>query len=103
MPDKKFVCNVDEVKEEDVHRFDDGEKTYAIIRCPEGNYYATDGYCTHEKAHLADGLVDEFEIECPRHHGAFDYRTGMVTIAPACVALRTHQVEVKDGKVYFIV
>lgn len=36
----------------------------------------TDGLCTLEKVHLSDGLVMEYKIECPKHNGVFDYRTG---------------------------
>ncbi len=102
MAERIYVCNVDDIECEDVERFDHGGKTYAIIRSPNGSFHATDGFCTHERAHLAEGLVDEFEIECPRHHGAFDYRTGMATVAPACDALQCHPVDVKDGKVYLV-
>ena len=101
--ERKLVCRVDEMEEEDVRRYDEGERTFAIYRCPEGKFYATAGYCTHEKAHLAVGLVDGFEIECPRHFGSFDYRTGMATVAPACIDLDTYKVEIEDGKVYIVV
>lgn len=94
------ACSVDDIEEENVLRFDHGDHTYAIYRGPEGDFYATDGYCTHEKAHLAEGLVDGHEIECPLHHGAFDYRTGDPTVAPACVMLKTYPVSVQDGVVF---
>ena len=42
---------------EDVIRFDHDGRKFAIYRSPEDRYYATDGLCTHERAHLADGLV----------------------------------------------
>lgn len=100
MGDLVRACAVDDIKEEDVMRFDHNERTFAVYRDPEGDFYATDGYCTHEKAHLGDGLVDEYEIECPLHHGAFDYRTGDPTVAPACVKLKTYPVTVRDGSVF---
>ena len=90
------VCATSDIEEEDVMRFDHGAQTFAIFRGPDGAFYATDGYCTHEKAHLGEGLVDDFEIECPLHFGAFDYRTGDPTVAPACVKLRTYPVTL-DG------
>ena len=49
--------------------------------------------------HLADGLVMDFEIECPKHSGAFDYRTGEAVRLPPCVNLRTYPAEVVDGEV----
>lgn len=94
------ACSTGDIEEEDVIRFDHGDRTYAIYRCPNGDFYATDGYCTHEKAHLGDGLVDDYEIECPLHFGTFDYRTGNPTGAPACVRLKTFPVTVKEGAVF---
>ncbi len=98
----KFVraCSTGDIEEEDVMRFDHEGRTYAIIHGPDGNYYATDGICTHEKAQLAEGIVDAYDIECPLHFGAFDYRTGAPTVAPACAALKTFPVKVEGGVVF---
>ena len=94
------VCGTEDIEDEDVLRFDHKDRTFAIYRGPAGDFFATDGYCTHEKAHLSDGLVDGYEIECPLHLGAFDYRTGDPVVAPACVALKTYAVTVQDGGVF---
>lgn len=94
------ACSVDEIDEEDVIRFDHEGRTFAIYHAPDGSFHATDGYCTHEKAHLADGIVDGFEIECPLHFGAFDYRTGTPVVAPVCVALKTYPVTVENGDIF---
>jgi 3-phenylpropionate/trans-cinnamate dioxygenase ferredoxin subunit len=94
------VCKVDDVEVEGVRRFDHEQETYAIIRGPDGDYYATQGFCSHEKAHLTDGIIDEYDIECPRHFGAFDYRSGKPTVPPACKALRTYKVVVQGGSVF---
>ncbi len=94
------ACEADEVEEEDVVRFDHGDRTFAIYRSPGGDeYFATDGLCTHERVHLADGLVMGDVIECPKHNGRFDYRTGEAKGAPTCVNLRTYPVRVEGGKV----
>ncbi|MGC3937599.1 non-heme iron oxygenase ferredoxin subunit [Roseobacter sp. EG26] len=94
------ACSVSDIEEEDVLRFDHGDRTFAIIRSPEGEFYATDGLCTHEKAHLAEGVVDNHDIECPLHFGTFDYRTGDPTGAPACVKLKIYQVKLQGNDVY---
>ena len=72
----------DEVDEEDVIRFDHDGRTFAIYRSPDDEFYATDGLCTHEQVHLAGGLVMDNIIECPKHNGRFDYRTGAARGAP---------------------
>ena len=101
MAKKVRVCSVDDIEKEDVVRFDHGDKSLIIIHGPDGKFYAADGYCTHEKQHLSEGIVDEFEIECPLHFGAYDYRTGDPTVPPVCEALKTYSVSV-DGDDVFV-
>jgi 3-phenylpropionate/trans-cinnamate dioxygenase ferredoxin subunit len=93
------VCDADEIEPEDVLRFDHAGRSFAVYRSPDDRYYATDGWCTHEQAHLADGLVIDDIIECPKHNGRFDYRTGKAKGAPACIDLDTYPVKIERGKV----
>jgi 3-phenylpropionate/trans-cinnamate dioxygenase ferredoxin component len=93
------ACAADEIEPEDVMRFDHDGRTFAIYRSPEDTFHATDGLCTHERAHLADGLVMGEMIECPKHNGRFDYKTGEVKRRPACIDLATYPVKVVDGDV----
>ncbi|MCF1707962.1 MocE family 2Fe-2S type ferredoxin [Tabrizicola sp. J26] len=93
------ACATDEIDEEDLIRFDHGGRTYAIYHSPEGKFYCTDGLCSHEQVHLADGLVMGHLIECPKHNGQFDYRTGEAKRAPVCVNLRTYPVKVEGGRI----
>ena len=37
-------------------------------------------------------------IECPKHNGRFDYKTGEAKGAPVCVNLKTYPVKVEGGK-----
>lgn len=100
MNDKWVVaCAVEDVELEDVVRADVGGSTFAIYRSPDDKFYATDGLCTHEKVHLCDGLVMDHIIECPKHNGRFDYRTGEGQGTPICENLRTHEVKIEGGNV----
>ena len=94
------ACAADDIEEEDVIRFDHDGRTFAVYRSPDDEYFATDGWCTHEKAHLADGLVMDNIIECPKHNGRFDYTTGQAKGAPVCVNLQTYPVKVENGTVF---
>ena len=93
------VCALDDIEEEDVVRFDHGERTFAVYKSPDGEVFATDGLCTHEQVHLADGLVLDDTIECPRHNGRFNYKTGAALRKPACVALNTYPARIVGGRV----
>ena len=92
------ACAADAIDEEDVIRFDHGGSTYALYRTDDDRYFATDGLCTHEKVHLADGLVMGAIIECPKHNGRFDFTSGMAKGAPVCVNLKTYPVRIEGGR-----
>ena len=95
-----LACDADEIEEEDVIRVELGGRTIAIYRSPESTFHATDGLCTHEHAELADGLVMGDVIECPKHNGRFNYKTGEAKRAPARVNLCTYPVKLDAGKVF---
>jgi len=93
------ACHVDEIDKEDVMRWDHDGRTFAIYRSPEGAFFCTDGLCSHEQVHLAGGLVLDYLIECPKHNGQFDYRTGEAKRAPACNRLAIYPARVEGGQV----
>jgi MocE subfamily Rieske [2Fe-2S] domain protein len=93
------VCRLEDIEREGALRFDHGSRTYAVYRARDDSVWCTDGLCTHEAVHLADGLVMDFEVECPKHAGAFDFRSGEALRLPACENLHTYPAEVVDGEV----
>jgi 3-phenylpropionate/trans-cinnamate dioxygenase ferredoxin subunit len=90
---------LDDIDLEDVVRWDHAGKTYAIYRTDDDGVFATDGLCTHEQVHLADGLLMGHLIECPKHNGRFDIRDGAPKRAPVCLALRTYPAKVMGGRI----
>ncbi|MEK6216093.1 MAG: MocE family 2Fe-2S type ferredoxin [Boseongicola sp.] len=100
MANWKRACAIDDVETEDLIRFDHGDRTFAIYRSPDGEFFCTDGLCTHEQVHLSDGLVMDYIIECPMHNGQFDYRTGEPKRAPVCEKLATYPVKIEGTDVY---
>ncbi|WP_275200324.1 MocE family 2Fe-2S type ferredoxin [Bradyrhizobium sp. CSA207] len=94
------ACASDALEQEEAFRFDHEGRTFVIVRSPEGEYFAIDGHCSHEKVHLAGGIVDGHIIECPKHFGAFDYRSGEARRLPACIDLRSYDVKVESGMVF---
>jgi len=94
------ACAPDDIDNEDLIRFDHGGRTFAIYRSPDDEFFCTDGLCTHEQVHLEDGLVMDHIIECPKHNGQFDYRTGEAMRSPVCVNLGTYPVKVEGDSVY---
>lgn len=93
------ACELNDIEDEDVLRFDHAGQTYAVYRVND-RVYATDGLCTHERVHLCDGLVMEHVIECPKHNGRFDIRDGRALGAPVCVNLKTYPAKVEGGQIF---
>ena len=72
------VCRVAELPPGEVEQFDAGGASYCIYHAEDDDgFYATAGKCTHGAAALADGLVTGNLIECPKHNGCFDFKTGL--------------------------
>jgi fatty acid desaturase/nitrite reductase/ring-hydroxylating ferredoxin subunit len=71
---------------------------YVLCRTLDGTYAFLDGLCTHGRALLSDGFLDDCVLECPKHNGRFDVRTGEAVRLPAQKPLRTYAVTERDGR-----
>ncbi|MBV8586055.1 MAG: NADH:ubiquinone reductase (Na(+)-transporting) subunit F, partial [Verrucomicrobia bacterium] len=94
------ICAAADLGPSDVLRFDHGKHTFALIRDDAGSLYALDGICTHGNTHLADGLVKDRIIECPKHNGRFNLADGSPARAPVCRGLATYPIEERNGRLY---
>lgn len=72
----------------------------AVFHSDNGLFYALNDTCTHEEASLAEGWIENDEVECPLHSARFCLRTGEALCLPAIVNSVAHRVEVRDGDVY---
>ncbi len=64
-----------------------------------GKFYAIADVCTHDDGPLAEGKLEGYRIECPRHGGAFDIRTGAVLSWPATQPVPWYEVRVVGNDV----
>ena len=96
---KIAVCPIDDLPKGEVLRFDFQQKTYAVYRTINNEFYATDGFCTHGNAHLAEGAVIGDIIECHKHNGRFSIKDGTPKRMPATIGLRTYKVEAVNEKI----
>jgi 3-phenylpropionate/trans-cinnamate dioxygenase ferredoxin component len=65
----------------------------------EGTFFATQDLCTHDNGTLADGELVDGEIECPRHGGRFDLKTGAVTALPPMFPIKTFSVKTEGDRI----
>ena len=63
----------------------------------DGELYAIEDVCTHDGGPLVEGtIVNQCQVQCPRHGARFDIRTGAALSFPAFEATNTYAVKV-DG------
>lgn len=75
---------------------------YIAIFNVDGSYYAVEDVCTHDDGPVAEGELDGFEIECPRHGARFDLRTGEALTLPAVMPIKRFDVRVDGGEVQIL-
>jgi nitrite reductase/ring-hydroxylating ferredoxin subunit len=81
----------------------------------EGQYYATQSLCVHQRAHLARGKLNGHIVTCPGHRSQFDLRDGrniawipklpplarrMAAATQKPQSLHTYRTRVEDGQVW---
>lgn len=63
-------------------------------------YYATNNICTHQRAFMSDGYVENGCIECPLHQAIFDIKTGAALEGPTKTPLATYPVKVENDIIF---
>ena len=90
------AADVSSIDENDAVAVTINSMEIAIFRS-NGNFYATDNYCTHGRAPLSDGYLDGEIIECPLHQGCFNLRTGKAMCSPVTRDINTYPVKIING------
>ncbi len=98
MADYITVATTDEVKPGE-RIVVEAKDHYVAVFNVDGTYYAIEDVCTHDDGPLAEGELDGFVIECPRHGAQFDIRTGKVLRFPAITPVPRYEVRVQDGDI----
>ena len=95
-----LICPLADLPRGEAVRVDAVDPPLAVFHTDDGQVYAIDDTCTHQDASLADGWLEDCEVECPLHASRFDLRTGAVDAPPAKIAVRTHPVTIADGQIF---
>jgi len=75
-----------------------GDKPVVIFNIA-GQFFAIGDVCTHDDGPLGDGMLEGFNVVCPRHGGEFDVSNGQAVQMPAVVDIPAYPVKVQDGMI----
>jgi len=92
------VAESSEVGENERLKLEIGEHAIIVLRVA-GKVYAIANQCSHDGNSLDDGDLDGYEIECSRHGGVFDIRTGEVLALPAVRGIPAYPVRETNGQI----
>ena len=92
------VCRADELEAGEAIRVE--ARVPIAVFNDGGQFFAVGDTCTHEKASLSEGYLDQGEIECPLHASRFDIRTGRVLCRPATESLPIFRVLLRGEHLY---
>jgi 3-phenylpropionate/trans-cinnamate dioxygenase ferredoxin subunit len=65
-----------------------------------GQFFSIADVCSHDDGPVGEGIVEGYNITCPRHGAQFDIRSGKVVQMPAVVDIPAYPVQVRDGNIY---
>ena len=81
--------------------------TDILVANLDGAFYAIDNTCTHMGGSLADGVLENGIVKCPRHGAEYDVKTGkcvgklsFLFVKKFTDGVQPYPVEIKDGQVY---
>ena len=75
-----------------------GGKPIVIFKIA-GQLFSIADVCSHDDGPVGEGLLEGYNITCPRHGAQFDVRTGKVVQMPAVVDIPAYPVRVVDGMI----
>lgn len=75
------------------------ESTPIVVFNVAGELFSIADVCSHDDGPVGEGLLEGYNITCPRHGAQFDVRTGEVVQMPAVVDIPAYPVRIVDGMI----
>jgi 3-phenylpropionate/trans-cinnamate dioxygenase ferredoxin subunit len=92
------VARTDELANGQRILLDVGGRSMAVFNIA-GSYFAIDDVCSHDDGPVAEGEVIGEVIECPRHGGRFDLKTGKAVQLPAVADIGAYPVRIVGDEI----
>ena len=91
------VCKYEDLKEDQTVIEVEG-KNVLLIKL-DGNVYALENKCTHERLPLNGGDIHDGQIQCPHHGARYEIKSGRATQFPAVMDMKTYDVKIENDDV----
>jgi len=92
------VAGTDAVADDEVIGVSAAGVAIALFRLGD-SFHALHDLCSHGRARLSDGFVEDGCIECPLHQGKIDIRDGSPRSAPITLPVKSFPVRVVGARI----
>ena len=75
------------------------EVQVALFKHEDGEFYAVDVWCSHQRVSLINGDRENYELICPLHGACFDIRSGQHDGLPAVRPIDSFAVKVEGENI----
>ena len=99
-PEYLHLCSLSSLPKRFGKRFELEDGIEVALFQVEGNIYAVDNVCPHQKFPLLhEGEVEESAVTCPMHGWKFDLVTGKC-LSGGNATLKTYEVMIQHGEIH---
>lgn len=93
------VATVNDFKEKHIKSYSLLGKFIGVVRRENGEFFATEVGCKHQRADLTKGQVEGLIVTCPRHGWRYDLDSGKC-LNHNSAELRKYPLKIKNGDIY---
>ncbi|ADZ91643.1 non-heme iron oxygenase ferredoxin subunit [Marinomonas mediterranea] len=93
------TIQLDDIPEDDVIGINVEGHPIALYKVEDG-VFATDNVCSHGRALLSDGFLEDGEIECPLHQGRFCIKSGKAMSEPLTHDITAYPTKTEGDQVF---
>jgi apoptosis-inducing factor 3 len=93
-----FVANINDLQNGETKQVKVGETEILLAKVAD-KFYAVGAYCTHYKAPLAEGVINNNSVICPWHNACFNLVTGDRLSPPGLDSLTCYDVRLDGDRI----
>lgn len=95
------ACDYSDLEDGEIFKAEIDDVGALAIYMVGDEVFATSDICTHGEASLSeDGYIEDCQVICSWHDGAFNLRTGDACRLPCMDPIQTYPITIEDGEVF---
>lgn len=94
------IGSADTMAEGELRRIEVSGHPPMVLCRNAGRFHLLDDLCSHGLASLSEGEIEDGQLFCPFHGGAFDLETGAPTQRPCTLPIKVYALRQVEGEIF---